>query len=212
MADISKDYSPVIAEINHVVSTTMEDVRKLEGDIRKIEARGRIQFNYNPPGMSDDITQTAKDKAKLENNIGLFKQHAMSKVEVLLMKLPQEVQEKVRKEAEEKLYPERFEKEKNIDAKDGKSNLDNRLGLLSFNTDKRLTEIFERQGQAVPVSRFVKADKALEQAGIEKTEVVPNGEQKQQKSRFVDLLGFNSDRQLEKISTVRDKADDKDER
>jgi hypothetical protein len=105
--DDNKRLSPEELQVNKIVKEATDNITKLENDIKKLDGRGTLQLNYNPPGMPNvDHRQQAKDKEKIENNIKLIKADTIKATDEITQTLPPEQQKAVRKEVLEKLYPE----------------------------------------------------------------------------------------------------------
>lgn len=114
--DDNKRLSPEEIQVNKVVKEATENVTKLENDIKKLEGRGTLRLNYNPPGMPNiDHRQNEIDKEKIENNIKLIKADTIKTTDKITDKLPLEEQKKVREDVIKQLYKEVDEKK--LDAK-----------------------------------------------------------------------------------------------
>ncbi|MBN8698716.1 MAG: hypothetical protein J0L54_03830 [Chitinophagales bacterium] len=105
--DDNKRLSPEEIQVNKIVKDATENITKLENDIKKLEGRGTIRLNYNPPGMPNiDHRQNAIDKEKIETSIERIKADAIKTTDKITHTMPLEEQQKVRKDVIKELYKE----------------------------------------------------------------------------------------------------------
>ncbi len=105
--DDNKRLSPEEIQVNKIVKEATESITKLENDIKKLEGRGTIRLNYNPPGMPNiDHRQNAIDKEKIETSIERIKADTIKTTDKITHTMPIEEQQKVRKDVIKELYKE----------------------------------------------------------------------------------------------------------
>lgn len=105
--DENNRLSPEEKQVNKIVKEATDNITKLENDIKKLENRGSLQLNYNPPGMPNiDHRQRLKDKEKLENQILDTKANTIKSTDKITHDLPPEQQKQLRDDTLKKLYPE----------------------------------------------------------------------------------------------------------
>ena len=105
--DENKRFSPEEIQVNKVVKEATENITKLENDIKKLEGRGTLRLNYNPPGIPNiDHRQNTIDREKIETNIERIKADTIKTTDKITDKLPIEEQKQVRKDVIKQLYGE----------------------------------------------------------------------------------------------------------
>lgn len=119
--DDNKRLSPEEIQVNKIVKEATDNITKLENDIKKLEGRGTLQLNYNPPGMPNiDHRQNARDKEKIENNIKIIRADTIKTTDEITHTLSPEKKKDVRQDVLERLYTEVDQRQLDLKGKERK--------------------------------------------------------------------------------------------
>lgn len=152
--DDNKKLSPEEIQVNKVVNEASLNINKLEADLKKLDGRGHLQLNYNPPGMPNvDHRQQAKDKENIENNIKLIKADTIKSTDEITKSLPAEQQRTIRQGVVEKLYPEMDQKQLEAMGKQQKDISQSQEYLNQQKADAIREATQRSQGKEKPVER-----------------------------------------------------------
>ena len=95
------NYDP---EIKQKVQDTKESLQKWEAEVEKLKSRGRLQLNYNPPGMGNNKSQQASKEIKVfEEKIEKLKDSTIDFTNQKADKYPPDVAKNIKQAVKEEL-------------------------------------------------------------------------------------------------------------